>query len=137
MLGNVRRLHQYRRMRSGLPERDQAGSDRAHEPRFPAGQMDRPVVVVVERTSGCALTDRHPPTVAGEASLAPTSFRRASVAASPAGAASYTSFSTISTPHRIALRESIRSPYRRNTAPAPQTSAWEIPSGFPPPAAQS
>ncbi len=40
--GAVRKLHQYRRMRSRLPQGDQAGSDRPNEPRFPEGPLDRP-----------------------------------------------------------------------------------------------
>ena len=40
--GAVRKLHQHRRVRGGVPQGDQAGSHRAHEPRLPARQMDRP-----------------------------------------------------------------------------------------------
>ena len=34
-------LHQHRRVRSGLPEGDQARSHRPDEPRFPEGELDR------------------------------------------------------------------------------------------------
>ena len=40
--GAVRKLHQHRRMRSRLPQGDQAGSDRPNEPRFPPRQLERP-----------------------------------------------------------------------------------------------
>src|ERR1035438_4782090 len=39
--GTIRSLHQYRRMRSRLPQGNQAGSDRQNEPRFSAGQIGR------------------------------------------------------------------------------------------------
>ena len=40
--GVVRKLHQHRRMRSRLPQGDQAGGDRAHERRFSPRQLGRP-----------------------------------------------------------------------------------------------
>ena len=40
--GGVRQLHQHRRLRSRLPEVDQAGSDRPHEPRLPRGRLGQP-----------------------------------------------------------------------------------------------
>ena len=39
--GTLRQLHQYRRMRSRVPERDQAGSDRPHERGFHSRQSGR------------------------------------------------------------------------------------------------
>ena len=41
--GAVRKLHQHRRMRSRLPQGDQARSDRPHEPRLPEVRRHRPL----------------------------------------------------------------------------------------------